>query len=905
MSKNATLALPLDLPPENAVAAVATPPATPPATPMMAQYRELKAAHPDCLLFFRMGDFYELFFEDALTAAPVLDVALTRRGREAGDDIPMCGVPVHAYEAYIPKLIKAGFRVAIAEQMEDPAAARQRAKDAGRPASKALVERKVIRILTPGTLTEDTFLDARKSQFLLVLVESGGQFGLCWCDLSAGEPMVAEVPMGDVAPLLARINPAELVLSDRLFVRPDMAELVAPYKECVSALPASRFDASNAMRTACAHYGVASLDAYGLSGKAGAAALGVLIDYIQLTQKQPAGLLQTPRLTASQSVMAIDAATRRNLELMQTLSGERKGSLLAAIDNTLTAPGARLLADDLAAPLCDAPAINTRLDNVTFFVESEKARLNLRGELKTCPDLARALTRLILGRGGPRDLAIIKAGLEASARIGFALDQHALSDDLISLRRQLGEHMALTEKLGRALRDELPILARDGGFIAPGYAPALDEWLSLRDDSKRLIATLQANYAQAAKIPTLKIKYNQVMGYHIEVTPAQADKMMQPPLNAQFIHRQSLVSAVRFTTTELAELERKVSEAGARALALEMQLFEELVGAVLAQQEPIRACANALARLDVCAALAELAVTRKWVRAQIDDSLSFKIEKGRHPVVEEALRVLGDGFIPNGCDLSPASRLWLITGPNMAGKSTFLRQNALIAILAQMGSFVPAQAAHIGVVDQLFSRVGAADDLARGRSTFMVEMVETAAIVNQAGARSFVILDEIGRGTATFDGLSIAWGTLEYLYHHNQCRGLFATHYHELTALRDQLPALNCAHARVKEWEGKILFMHEIAQGSADHSYGIHVAELAGLPAGVIARARVLLHELEARQDGKVAIAPVKAADLNASPPANKALQELQKALAVLDPDALSPKEALEVLYGLKAKLGK
>lgn len=902
-----TLSLPLDYPPDNETSpAVATPLATPPATPMMQQYHALKAAHPDCLLFFRMGDFYELFFDDALTAAPVLDVALTRRGREKDEDIPMCGVPVHAYEAYIPKLIKAGFRVAIAEQMEDPAAARQRAKDEGRPSSKVLVERQVIRVLTPGTLTEERFLDADKSQYLAALVEAGGRMGVCWCDLAAGVPYVEEVAgVAALAPLLARIQPAELVLSDRLLVRPELADMLASYKDILTSLPASRFDAGNATRVACAHYGVASLDAFGLSTKAVSAALGVLIDYVQLTQKQPAGFLQKPRLAASQNLMALDGATRRNLELTQTLSGTRAGSVLATLDATLTAAGARQLADDLAAPLANVAEINRRLDAVAFFVREEKARQNVRTQLKLCPDMARALTRLVLKRGGPRDLAILRAGLEAAARIGGALDQHKLGADILALRCALGEHSALTEKLGRALREELPLFARDGGFIAPGYAPALDELVVLRDDSKRLIAALQANYAQVAKIPTLKIKYNQVMGYHIEVTPAQADKLMQPPLNAQFIHRQSLVSAVRFTTTELAELERKVSEAAARALALEQSLFDTLVEETLAHQEAIRSCAAALARLDVCTSLADLAVTRKWVRPVVDDSLAFTIEKGRHPVVEAALALKGDGFISNACDLSSNSRLWLITGPNMAGKSTFLRQNALMAIVAQMGSFVPAASAHIGVVDALFSRVGAADDLARGRSTFMVEMVETAAILNQAGPRSFVILDEIGRGTATFDGLSIAWGTLEYLYHHNQCRGLFATHYHELTALQEQLPALACAHARVKEWEGKILFMHEIVSGSADHSYGIHVAELAGLPAGVIARARVLLAELETRQDGKVAIAPVKAADLNVAPPTNTALQELQKTLSALDPDALSPKEALELLYGLKAKAGK
>jgi DNA mismatch repair protein MutS len=888
MAKTAsTLSLPLDLPAAESAAM----------TPMMQQYWELKKANPDCLLFFRMGDFYELFFEDAVTAAPVLDVALTRRGKEAGEDVPMAGIPVHAYEAYIPKLIKAGFRVAIAEQMEDPASARKRAKEEGR-GSKALVDRQVIRILTPGTLTEDGFLDARANSFLAALVEQGGRYALCWCDLSAGIPFLDEARAEELPALLARINPAELVVSDRVVGRADMTEMFAPYREALTALPASRFDAGNAEKIAHAHYKVASLDAFGGFSRGETAALGVLIDYIALTQKQPLQLMQAPRKMAAHAIMAIDAATRRNLELTVTLTGERKGSLLATIDATCTHAGARLLAEMLAAPLCDVAAINQRLARVAFFVKEAALRRHLRETLKSCPDLPRALTRLSLQRGGPRDLAILRQSLETSAAIGRALDQQPLQDDLLELRRQLGEHTGLCEKLARALKPELPMLAREGGFIAPNYSAALDELVLLRDDSKRLIAGLQAKYAQEAKIPTLKIKYNQVMGYHIEVTPGQADKLLQPPYNATFIHRQSLVSAVRFTTTDLAELERKVSEAATRALALEQQLFEELAGEALARFEDIRACSEAMAAFDVAASLAEIAVTRSWVEPRVDDSLAFAIEGGRHPVVEAALGQLGESFIPNDCDLSPQTRLWLMTGPNMAGKSTFLRQNALLAVLAQMGSFVPAKTAHIGIVDKLFSRVGAADDLARGRSTFMVEMIETAAILNQSGEKALVILDEIGRGTATFDGLSIAWGALEFLYHHNKCRGLFATHYHELTALAEQLPALISAHARVKEWEGKIIFLHEVARGAADHSYGIHVAELAGLPASVIQRARMVLVELEARQQGKIAIAPVTAESFTLS---RRQESAVEKALAAIDPDALSPKEALEALYRLKA----
>lgn len=908
MTKNsATLALPLDLPLEMPAAPTAAQPvnesgakdpSTMPSalTPVMQQYWNLKKANPDCLLFFRMGDFYELFYDDAVTAAPVLDIALTSRNKDADDEVPMAGVPVHAYEAYIPKLIKAGFRVAVAEQMEDPAAAKKRA------GSKAVVDRQVVRILTPGTLTEDTFLESNASNYLAVLAEQAGHFALSWCDLSAGQPMLQSAEIDGLSALLARVNPAELVISDRLLGRAELNEILRPFKESLTPLPQARFEPENAVLTATRYYNVASLDSFGNFARTETTALGVLIDYIALTQKQQTLLLTRPQLAAANGLLAIDAATRRNLELAQTLQGSRKGSLLGVIDRTQTHAGARLLGEMLAAPLCDVAVIAERADRVAFFAGEMELRKQLRASLKNSPDMPRALTRLALKRGGPRDVQIVRAGLETAMATGTLLDRMAggkLGTALLTLRRELGEHSGLIEKLKNALRDDLPVQARDGGFVAAGFSPQLDELVALRDDGKKLIAALQAKYLQATKIPTLKIRYNQVIGYHIEVSPAQADKLMQPPFNAEFIHRQSLVSAVRFTTTELAELERKVSESAERALALEMQIFDQLVEEVMQRFTVIRGAAEALAAFDVAASLADLAIEQKWVRPVVDDSFAFKIDAARHPVVEAALAADGGTpFMPNSCNLSPGQRLWLITGPNMAGKSTFLRQNAIIAILAQIGAFVPAQAAHIGVVDKLFSRVGAADDLASGRSTFMVEMIETAAILNQATPRSFVILDEIGRGTATFDGLSIAWGSLEYLYHHNSCRGLFATHYHELTQLQDQLPDLRTAHAKVKEWEGKIIFLHEIAPGSADRSYGIHVAELAGLPAGVIARARVLLQELEKKQDGGITVAPVNPAQLAQMPAAK--YSDAEKALAKLDPDQLSPREALDALYRLK-----
>lgn len=862
----------------------------------MAQYWALKNAHADCLLFFRMGDFYELFFDDAVKAAPILDVALTRRGKDAGDDIPMCGVPVHAYESYLPRLIHAGLRVAVAEQMEDPAEAKKRG-------GKTLVERAVVRIITPGTLTEDAFLERSRANYLAALAAEGDGFALAWCDMCEGTPHVEETDMDGLPALLARLAPGEIIVPEKLLARPVMEQVFEVFKQQLSPLPQSRFDSESARRSACTQYSVTSLDAFGSFSRCATTALGVLIDYMRLTQKQQVKLLAPPQLQAARGVMAIDPATRRNLELTRTIDGARKGSFLDALDATCTAAGGRLLEEYLAAPLQDAAQIKARQDVIAFFIENPALRHDVRHALQTCPDVGRALARLSYGRGSPRDMAQLRMGLETAMKQRTLLSGQG-PDGLRSILDACGEHTGLTEKLRAALADDLPAFTRDGGFVAKGYSAALDELLALRDDSKRLMMALQAKYAHETNIASLKIRHNNIIGYHVDVTPSHADKLQATPHNATFIHRQTLASSVRFTTTELAELERRAGEAGGKALALELSIFAELLDAVLVKLEPIRLAAAALARLDVATALAEKAATEHWVCPRVDNSLAFSIKGGRHAVVEKALRSEGaPAFTPNDCDVSEASRLWLVTGPNMAGKSTFLRQNALLAILAQMGSFVPAQDAHIGMVDRLFSRVGAADDLARGRSTFMVEMVETAAILNQAGPKSLVILDEIGRGTATYDGLSIAWASLEYLYHHNRCRALFATHYHELTALAASCPQMRCAHAVVKEWEGQIIFLHEIKEGTAGRSYGIHVAQLAGLPAGVITRASALLQNLEEGRGKSTVIAPVTPDMLKT--PVNARPSLLEEAVKALDPDSLSPKDALEQLYALKALLKK
>ena len=864
--------------------------------PGMVQYLEIKAAHPDAVLFYRMGDFYELFFDDAVKASAALDIALTKRGRHAGQDIPMCGVPVHAAEVYLPRLIRKGFRVAICEQMEDPAEAKKRG-------SKSVVHREMVRIVTPGTLTEDTLLDARRSNFLAALADAQGSMALAWVEVSTGEVGARPVDARTLASALARLDPAELLVPDRLIQAPGLLDVLRDWRAALVPLPGARFDSTNGRKRLEALYGVGTLDAFGVFDRPELAALGALVDYVELTQKGKLPRLKPPRRVSDGGVMEIDPATRRNLELTRTLSGERQGSFLDVVDRTVSGAGARLLAERLAAPLTDPLVINGRLDGVESFVADEGLKTDLRQRLKRAPDLARALSRLSLGRGGPRDLAAIRDGLAAATEIADLIGRKPdLAAEIREAGRDLGHHQVLIDRFTRALAAELPLLARDGGFIAEGYAPDLDELRLLRDESRKLIAGLQARYQAETGIASLKIRHNNVLGYYIEATATHAEKIIGKP---GFIHRQTMVNAVRFTTVELGELESKLSSAADRALAVELRLFEDLAGEVQARAEAVTLAADALARLDVASALAELAVERRHVRPQVDATSAFAVKGGRHPVVEAALAGSGASFVPNDCDLAERQRLWLLTGPNMAGKSTFLRQNALIVLLAQIGAFVPAESAHVGIVDRLFSRVGAADDLARGRSTFMVEMVETAIILNQASPRSLVILDEIGRGTATFDGLSIAWATLEHLHEVNRCRALFATHYHELTALASRLAALACRTMRVKEWQGDVVFLHEIAIGAADRSYGLHVARLAGLPSAVLDRAEEVLHALET---GERAGSAARLADdlplFAAARPVSGSLRAEPSAvegeLAKVNPDELSPKGALEILYRLK-----
>ncbi len=880
-------------------------------TPMMMQYLAIKEQAGDALLFYRMGDFYELFFDDAVEASAALDIALTKRGQHAGEGIPMCGVPFHAYEGYLAKLIRAGFKVAICEQMESPEVAKKRG-------SKSVVKREIVRTVTPGTIIEDSLLDSRSNNFLaaLALLRDGAEAAIAWVDVSTGELSVRETSLDNLAADLAAVSPKELVAPD-LDEGHSWREILSAHEGAmtITRQAAHLFDSASGQRRIMETYNVGSLDGFGEFSRAECGALGALLNYVTLTQAGRLPSLNPPRRAALSETMVIDAATRVSLELLQTQSGARKGSLLWAVDRTVTGAGARLLATRLSSPLTDIAAISARHDAVSYFDAERDVAEDVRKRLKETPDAARALSRLSAERGGPRDLSALRDALMRAREIAGLLpvDNAALPDALRNaagtLENRTGEGFsALITMLREALSEDLPMLARDGGFIAKGYDPGLDSVRLLRDESRRVIAGLESKYRELAGLKTLKIKHNNVLGYFVETPPSQGDKLMAAPLNETFIHRQTLASAVRFTTGELADLDAKISRARDEALARELELFGKLCAAVTARRQDIAAAAAALAEIDVASAGAILALERRYVRPKMEDSLAFDILGGRHPVVE---RVSGDAFIANDCKLGDPeeAQLWLVTGPNMAGKSTFLRQNALIAILAQAGLYVPASEAHIGVVDRVFSRVGASDDLAGGRSTFMVEMVETAAILNQATDRSLVVLDEIGRGTSTFDGMSIAWAAVEHLHDVNRCRGLFATHYHELTALAEKLARLHNVSMKVREWKGDVVFLHEVGPGPADRSYGVAVARLAGLPPKAVKRAEAVLKMLEERGQSRGAMAELPLFAVAQDAPRDETQSEachetvIQNALNALDPDAMTPREALESLYRLKSIL--
>ena len=857
---------------------------------MMTQYLALKAEAGDCLLFYRMGDFFELFFDDAKIAAQVLDIALTSRGEHHGVAIPMCGVPVHAAEGYLARLIKAGCRVAIAEQVESPAEARQRG------GGKTLVARDIVRFVTAGTLTEEALLEPRRANVLAAVCDLRGSIGIASCDISTGRMELEECAADGLGAALARLGASEVVAAEGWAAGPLDA----------TPRPAREFTSDHGEARLKAVHGVATLDGFGSFSRAMLAAAGGLIAYLDHAGRGSLPLLLPPVLRGGDAHLAMDEATRASLEILTSSQGTRKGSLIDAVDRCVTGSGARQLAEDLSAPLTDVAAIDGRLELVQWLLDDPLLREDLRGLLRALPDVGRALGRVVAGRGSPRDLGQLRDGLSEARRARDHLqtrpERPALLDRLLPA---LGGHGALVDLYARALVPLPPTERAAGGYIAEGYDFALDALRQTSGNARRAIAALEAKYREESGIPALKIRHNGVLGYFIEVPAKHADRLMSA--ESGFTHRQTMAGAVRFNALALHEEASRITEAGGHALAAEEAHFEELTAAAAASLQAIAETAAALARIDVAAGQAERAAEGGWCRPRLVEEPCLAIAGGRHPVVQAALAGKGERFIANDCRLGPDDRLWLVGGPNMGGKSTFLRQNALIVLLAQAGGFVPAASATIGMVDRLFSRVGASDNLARGRSTFMVEMVETAAILAQATPRSFVILDEVGRGTSTYDGLALAWAVAEAVHGTNRCRCLFATHYHELSRLAPSCEALSLHHVRAREWKGDLVLLHEVTEGSADRSYGLAVARLAGVPAPVLTRAKQVLDRLERgrAETGGLAAGlgdlPLFAAALEAEA---AEVDALRARLAAIDIDALSPREALDLLYELKREAG-
>ncbi len=823
-------------------------------TPVMEQYLNLKAQYKDHLLFYRLGDFYELFFDDAIKAAKLLNIVLTKRGNSCGQEIPMCGVPAHSSESYLHKLIDLGFKVAICDQLET-------ADEAKKRGYKSIVKRDVVRVVTPGTIIEDSLLEDKSNNYLASIVEQNDEYAISWLELSTGKFFHTLTSLKALDSDLLRISPRELLISEKFTEDEKIRSILKNYKISITQHAQSFFEYSKSHRTLCEFYKIRELGSIGNFSKVEIMACGALLEYVRVTQRGSIPRLEFPKTYKQQNFMLIDASARRNLELFSTQFGEKKGSLISVIDHTVTASGGRLLKQMVASPLACSKAINLRLSTAQFFVNNHDSRRKIREILSNIPDIERSLSRLILGRGSPKDMNLLKIGLGKTLELseflckiesgenGSLPQQYVIQteiqpasragitvksdeSELSTIHKSLGNHKDLFELLNSAILDNNLSSVKEGGFIHSKYNSELSELSYILNNSNKLVTKLRESYRDLTGIAALKILHNNILGYYVEVS---ANHKITSDI---FIHRQSLANSMRYTTNELKELENKILTARDAAIGLEMKIFSELCSEVAKESEKIALAANALAKLDIRTAFAELAVQNNYVKPIIDDSKEFNICSGRHPVVE-----VNDKFIANSINLAG---IHLITGPNMAGKSTFLRQNALIAILAHMGSFVPAESAHIGVIDKIFSRVGATDNITAGYSTFMVEMIETATIVNQATDRSLVILDEIGRGTGVYDGLSIAQAVIEHIHNVNKCRAIFATHYHELTKVSKYLKNVKCFCVKIREWNGEVIFLHEVIEGIADESYGIHVAKLAGFPDSVLNRASEVFEELKA-----------------------------------------------------------
>lgn len=846
-------------------------------TPLMKQFFAAKAEHPDVLLFFRMGDFYELFFDDARKAARLLDITLTQRGQSAGQPIPMAGVPHHSAEGYLARLVALGESVAICEQIGDPALA------------KGIVERKVVRIVTPGTVTDEALLNERRDTLLLAVARGKNGYGIAWADLAGGRFLVNEVANEDALEAeIARLEPAETLIADEDGWQPWIAERTGVRRRAPWL-----FDADSGRRQLLRFFNLHDLSGFGLEDKPlSTAAAAALLGYVEETQKQRLPHLTSIAVESGDGAIAMNAATRRHLELDTRVDGDTRHTLLGILDSTITPMGGRLLRRWLHRPLRDRSVLRHRQQAVATLIES-RCGDTLRESFRALGDLERILSRIALRSARPRDLSTLRDGLNMLPDVRTLLAPLD-SPCLAELAAELGEHDDHAHLLKSAIVPQPPVLARDGGIFAEGYDAELDELRTLSTNADQFLIDLEAREKAATGIATLKVGYNRVHGYYIEISKGQSDKAP-----THYTRRQTLTGAERYITEELKQFEDKVLSARERSLARERLLYEQLLDALNERLQPLKRCAAALAELDVLACFAERAQSLDWSQPQLVDEPGIRIERGRHPVVEA---VRNDPFEPNDLVLDDSRRMLVITGPNMGGKSTYMRQNALIVLLAHIGSFVPASRAVIGPIDRILTRIGAGDDLARGQSTFMVEMSETSYILHHATSQSLVLMDEIGRGTSTYDGLALADACARHLAHHNRAYTLFATHYFELTRLAEPGSGIANVHLDAVEHGDQLVFMHAVKDGPADRSFGLQVAALAGLPKAVVQQARGRLAELEqqSRDAPTPSLAPVALdapQQFGLFAPSSAALD----ALASIDPDDLTPKQALEALYRLKA----
>ncbi|MDR1560947.1 MAG: DNA mismatch repair protein MutS [Holosporaceae bacterium] len=865
------------------------------ATPMMSQYLATKAQYPGCLLLFRMGDFYEMFFDDAKVASSILNIALTHRGKHLNDDIPMCGIPVAALDNYIGRLVKYGQKVAVCDQIEDPQEAKKRGY-------KAIVKRKVTRILTAGTIVEDSLLNAGKNNFLMSLV-----FDICrktskikttsfaTIDISTGDFFVNSI-VGNELPSIVELYKPKEILVPLSYEGTEFAKYISSISDAtVTFLPDSKFNPTIEKERLERYFKVNTLDSFGITLSNELASCGAVLEYLLITQRENFSDLPIPKKVSLSNYLVIDPATSKSLEITTSCRGEYEYSLLGSIDQTMTSFGARALAARLAAPIVDKNLLEKRLDCVEFFIKNEKLRKLLRETLANCSDFERALNRIRFNKFSPRDIGDIRESLRIIIAVKSIFNGIAVPNEGGYCLQNLKDFSVLLKLLESALVEKLPISAKNSGLIATGYSEELDRLKYTRDHSEDLISDLQAKYVSETGINTLRIKNNAILGWYIEVSLSQKNKITN-----QFIHRQTLVNNIRYTTEELISLQSKFIEAFEEWSQLEQKLYEQIVAEIMKHYGDISYAIKLLSVLDIYTNFAHIASERNFVRPSISFDPILEIENGRHPVLENH----EIEFTCNDCNLSFSNRICLLTGPNMAGKSTYLRQNALIVVLAQIGCYVPATNATIGIVDRLFSRIGASDDIARGRSTFMVEMIETATILNQATEKSFVILDEVGRGTSTYDGLSIAWAVIENLYKINKCRVLFATHYRELTSLQNFLKNIKCKTLKVQEWNEDVIFYHKIVDGVADKSYGIHVASIAGVPRTVIKRATELLKKFESQDVIDKNSLPDFTNEIFDQIEFNYAMDsKIREKLLAIDLNNVSPKNALDILYELKGLL--